>query len=135
MLRFRIPRLPVLAAAAGLAFVLATPLQAQEPVPPPAAPDAPVQLDDETLTAFAEAYLDVGEINQRMEMRLAGVQDPQEAMQIQESAQQEMVEAVEAQGLSAEEYQQIAHVINEDEEVRERFAVIFQQVQEGRDTR
>lgn len=133
MLGFRIPRCPGLAAVAGLAFFVATPLQAQETVSPPAQ-DAPVQVDDETLTAFAEAYLDVTLINERMEMRLAGVEDPEEVIQVQEAAQQEMAQAVEDQGLSPEEYQEIAEVINQNEEVRERFGVIFQRVQEERGT-
>jgi len=127
-----IPRLKQ--ALSGAAFtalaVLVVPLGAEAQVEQQEAPPRP---DRAELVDFAHAYIDVQEIQVEMEQQLANVQDPEEANQVQQEANEAMAEAVEQHEMTVERYSEIVIVLNTDEELREEFAEVYQEILEDRD--
>ena len=93
-----------LPALALLAFTVAAPLptaaQTEGGQPPVAAED----LSNAQLESFAAAAVQVSEITQQLQTDAQGVEDEQALMDLQEQANQQMVAAVEEQGLTVEEY-------------------------------
>jgi hypothetical protein len=84
------------------------------------AQDAPVtdapDFTVEELEAFAEAYVDVEEVQARFHAEYGEVEDPEEAVRIQEEFEAEVTSAVEARGLEAERYDAIVRTSQTDEE-------------------
>lgn len=109
--------------------LLVLPMAVEAQVPQEDAPDPP---DREELVDFAHAYIDVQEIQQEMEQRLAQVQDPEEANRVQQEANEAMAVAVEDQDLTVERYSEIVIVLNTDEELREQFEQVYQEILEDR---
>lgn len=109
--------------AAALAF-LAGSVQAQQPpaAPPPAASSE--DISDEQLEKFSGAFDDIQEIRTKFQQRLESVQDPEQAQQLQQQANQEMLQAVEGNGMDPQEYNEIARAVNGDPEVQKRFEEI-----------
>lgn len=89
--------------------------------------------DTEELTDFVHAMLDVTEIQEEMEEELANVDDPEQANQIQQQANAEMVEVLEEYDMSPERYSEIAMLLNVDEELNAEFQEIQERVLEERD--
>jgi hypothetical protein len=118
------------AAALTALAVLVLPLGAEAQVEQQEAPPPP---DREELVDFARAYIDVQEVQQEMEQALATVQDAEEANRIQEQANEQMAEAVEDHDLTVERYSQIVIVLNTDEELRQEFEQVYQELLEDRD--
>jgi len=102
---------PAIALAGLLAFSI--PADAQQ------APVDPAEITNAQLEAFAAAALRVEEIGADWEPRIAEAENEDEALQMREQAQAEMVEVVEEEGLSVEEYNTIYQVAQSDAEVRE----------------
>ncbi|MEX2531966.1 MAG: DUF4168 domain-containing protein [Gemmatimonadota bacterium] len=107
----------------------------------PGAVDAQVgqqQLDDitppeqEELTRFAHGLIDITGIEQEMQQELAGVQDVEEATQIQQAANQEMVAALDDYGLTPERYSEIAQLLEADEELQVEFQEVYHEAMEER---
>jgi len=88
-------------------------------------------ITDEELENFAVAYLDVDRITQEMTQQLRLVDDPERQQEIQEEARAEMTEAVEQQDLTVQRYSEIAAALNQNEELREKFVEILEEVREG----
>lgn len=110
-----------------LAFSAAS-VQAQQPAPQP---QQQVQdLEQETLETFAEAYLDIGDVRMEMQSRLENVQDQSQANQIQQEANQQMQAILEEHDLTAQDYQQITQVLNNDPEQRAEFESIVEDLQD-----
>ncbi len=65
------------------------------------------QYDSDTLRSFAVATVEVERINQTYLPELQAAESPEDLQEIQETAQDEMIDAVEAEGLSVELYNQI----------------------------
>ncbi len=78
-----------------------------------------VDVGEQELDQFAEAFLAVQEIQTEISEELQAATDESEAQDLQRQAQEEMVSAVEDSGLSVEEYNQIAQLMNSDPEVRD----------------
>lgn len=95
-------------------------------------PDPP---DGEELVDFVHAYIDVQEIQMEMEQALTTVQDPEEANRIQQEANEAMAGAVEDNDLTVERYSEIVMVLNTDEEVRQEFTELYEEILEERDGR
>lgn len=123
---------PVLAllAAAGLLFGAAT-VSAQGGAPqqggqqggqqaaPGAQPQAEqIDVSDDEVEGFVDAYMAVQGVNQEYTQKLQEVEDPEKATELQQEAQGEMQSAVDESGLSIEKYQQIANQAGQDEELR-----------------
>jgi len=78
-----------------------------------------VDVGEQELDQFAEAFLAVQEIQTEISEELQAATDESEAQDLQRQAQEEMVSAVEDSGLSVEEYNQIAQLMNSDPEIRD----------------
>ena len=88
--------------------------------------------DQEELTRFAHGLIEITEIEQEMQQELAGVQDVEEATQIQQAANQEMVAALEDHDLSPERYSEIAQLLETDEELQVQFQQVYHEALEER---
>jgi len=80
------------------------------------APD--VDVSDAELDQVADAYQAVTEVREKFQQELGEVSDPERAQQLQQQAGEEMVEAVEAQGLDVQTYNQVMEAAQVDEELR-----------------
>lgn len=105
------------------AALMTAPVATAQDQDPPAAQDdapAPAVVDNdfsaEELDAFAEAYVDVEEVQARYLAEHAEIEDPEEAVRIQSEFEQEVAGAVEARGLNAESYDAIVRTSQTDEE-------------------
>lgn len=111
-------------------LILPAAADAQTPEQQQQTPDRP---DTEELTDFVHAMLDVNEIQEDMEEQLAGVDDPEQANQIQQQANAQMVETLEGHDMTPERYSEIAMLLNVDEELNAEFQEIHEAVLEERD--
>ncbi len=103
---------PALAVSALLAFA-GTAMAQQDPsgdpaAGSPAAPQAPMEVDTETLSGFADAFLSVQGIREDLAENLAEATTTEAAQAMQREAQEEMAQAVQESGISVQEYNDIA---------------------------
>lgn len=111
---------PVLAllAAAGLLFAAGT-ATAQGQTPAQAPDQAPaVEVSDQDVENFADAYVAVQTINQQYTEKLQNVEEAEKATEMQQEARDKMENAVEEAGLTISDYQKIAQAAGQDEELR-----------------
>lgn len=122
----------VAAAAFALALGVAGPAEAQQQPAPAPAPEAQ-QVEEVTgdeLERFAHSYLDISEVGQEMETRLAAVQDPSEAQEIQAEARQEIMATLAENDLTPERYQAIGAQVNADPELQAELVEILEEIEE-----
>ncbi len=122
----------VAAAATALLLGTASPAMAQDPAPAPA-PEQAHEMEEVTsdeLERFARSYLEISQVGQQMEQRLASVQDPNEAQEIQAEAQEQIVVALGENDLTPERYQEVGAMINADPELQEELVEILEELQE-----
>ena len=109
--------------ASALGLLLASTLilaqQPTEPQPAPAYPPVNHDLSADQLNSFADAYVEIMEIQQTYGAQLEGTEPPDEAQRIQEEANQKMLTAIEEQGLDLQEYTLIVNAVDSDPELRE----------------
>lgn len=77
-------------------------------------------IDEQQLEAFVVARAEVQEIQQEYTQRLQATEGNEQAAELQAEAQEKMVSAVENEGLSVQEFNQIADAAQNDPEVREK---------------
>ena len=87
---------------------------------PPQSAAAAQPADDATVTSFAEAMGEVQVIQQKFSEQLQGVEDNDKARELQMKAQEEMVTAVEASGISVQDYNALARRMDQDPALREK---------------
>jgi hypothetical protein len=75
------------------------------------------QLDADTKDKFISAYSEVREIQMEYTDKLQEVQDQSSAQVLQMEAQEEMIAAVEANGLSVAEYNTVTQIVANDPEL------------------
>lgn len=93
--------------------------------------DSGSEISDEKLRAVAEAYIEVYQINQSYKSKIEAAQTAGEADQLQQAANQEMVDAIEnAENVSVNEYNDIIQALGEDDELRERLQAQVDEIQE-----
>ncbi len=119
---------PVLALLAAAGFMIGAASVSAQGAPqgggqqgaPAAAQPQGEQMDvsDEQVESFVDAYVAVQGVNQEYTQKLQQVEDPEKATELQQEAQTEMQSAVDDSGISIEEYQQIANQAGQDEELR-----------------
>ncbi|SRR5690625_579532 len=85
-----------------------------------AAAQQQVEVTDDQLQTYAEAEQKVQEIRDDFQQKMPNAESPEEAQTLQQEAQQEMVSAVEDAGLTVEEYNQIASLMQTNPELRQR---------------
>lgn len=118
--------------AAGAFFVAApvahgdatTPQTAQQTQQAPQA-----NFSDEQLQSFAAAANEVRTVHEEWQQRLQETQDPRQQQQIRQEASQEMAEAIEDEGLTIEEYNEISQVARQDPEVYDKVSRYMQEAQ------
>jgi len=115
-----------LPAAALLAFALAAPLPAAAQMDGGQPPIGAEDLSNAQLESFAAAAVEVSEITEQLQIQAQGVENEAELMELQEQANQQMVAAVEAQGLTIEEYNTIFQVAQVDPVLNERLVEMMQ---------
>lgn len=113
-------------ALALFAALLAAPAAfAQETAPPPAPPptdpqpqqQVEVDLTDDELDSFAEAYLDIEQLQASYEQQLGAVDDPAQAQEIQQQFNDEAMQTLETSGIGAERYDEIIRAAQTDPEL------------------
>ncbi len=87
------------------------------------------QVNDQTLTNFAAAIIELGTIQNKFAAQLQSVQDREKAMEIQQEMQQEVITALQDEGLDVETYNAIAKQMNEDEDLRNKVNAEIQKQQ------
>ena len=89
---------------------------------PAAAPPPPANLDvdDATVSEFADAFLSVQEISEDLTEKLSEAPSAEAAQTMQREAQDKMAQSVEESGISVEEYNDIAVGMRQDPELAER---------------
>lgn len=87
---------------------------------PPQSAAATQPADDATVTSFAEAMGEVQVIQQKFSEQLQGVEDKDKARELQMKAQEEMVTAVEASGISVQDYNALASRMDQDPALRDK---------------
>ena len=85
-----------------------------------AAQAAAEPVSDEDLQNFVNAANKVGEIRNDFTARLEAVESQEEAQALQLEAQEQMVEAVEAEGVEVSQYNEIATRLQGDQELQQR---------------
>lgn len=90
-----------------------------------------MDISDEKLEQFAEAYADIREVRSEYVPKLQQAEGQEEQAQLQEEGQQEMVAAIESNDMDVSEYQQIGRQLNNDQELQERLKQIMQDQQGG----
>jgi PPE-repeat protein len=139
---FRVIRPFAVAAAVTAALMFAAPALAQQPGAGAAPPEAQQQeaqqpaatqqqqatehVSDEQVEKFAEAYTEVAQLRDQYTQQIVETEDPERATELQQEANQRMIEAVEGKGLSVGEYNSIAEAMDRDAELQER---VLQQLQ------
>src|SRR5262245_50983689 len=93
-------------AALGVASMPASmPVAAQSVAPPPAA--TAQDYTDAELKSFAAALMQVHRINDAYLPKLQSAKTPEEQQQVQQTASDEMVQAVKKEGMTVDQYHQI----------------------------
>lgn len=89
---------------------------------PAAAPPPPANLDvdDGTVSEFADAFLSVQEISEDLTEKLSEAPSAEAAQTMQREAQDKMAQSVEESGISVEQYNDIAVGMRQDPELAER---------------
>jgi predicted ATPase with chaperone activity len=106
--------LPALALAA---LALATPAPAAAQAATNPSPLSADDISEAQLESFAAAATRVSEIAEQLQSQAQGVEDQAELAALQEKANNEMVAAVEQEGLSVDEYNMIFQVAQADPEL------------------
>jgi hypothetical protein len=77
--------------------------------------DVPTEFSDDEIDSVAQAYVDIMELREDYQQRMAAVEDPEAAQEIQMEANQRITEAVEAQGIDVETYNNVITAAQRDE--------------------
>ncbi|MCH8544026.1 MAG: DUF4168 domain-containing protein [Alcanivorax sp.] len=85
------------------------------------APDAAAtEVSEEELEKFASAHKQVEEIREKFVEEAQSADDPEKVAEVQMNMQQEMVQAVQDEGLDVGTYNRIAQMLPYDDELRQR---------------
>lgn len=79
------------------------------------------QIGDEELEKAAEAYADVVKISEEFQQSIQGVEEESKRLELQQSANERMVNAIESAGLDVDAYNTILAEVHSNEKIRERF--------------
>jgi hypothetical protein len=99
-------------------LLLSISISAQES--PQDQPGAPAPVSDQELKTFAKAYVQYDKIRQEYEPRLKNTEDPEEIKQIQQEANSRVEEELTKQGLTADAFKRILHIVNANDELRQK---------------
>ncbi|GFE91779.1 DUF4168 domain-containing protein [Steroidobacter agaridevorans] len=112
----------ILVAGSGSIAVAQVP---KEEAPPPSAtpvPPAAAPLEDKKLDQYADAYLDIEQIQVEASAQLDKADNEAAAVAIKEKAEGAIIQAIERSGLKLDEFNQITEVAELDNDVRRKIA-------------
>lgn len=111
--------------AAGTSQVVAQ--QAAQPQAPQAAPAMQAaDISDKKLEKFADSLGEIMEIREDFTAKLEKTGDPAEAQQLQQQANEKMMNTVEENDLSIEEYNAINQAVQNDPKLRDKVVSMIQ---------
>lgn len=116
--------------AVTAALALSAPLAAQDYEQEqdlPGQQQQTMEVSEQQLQQFVDAQTSIVEIQQDFSARLQGVEDPDQAHELQVQANEEMTGAVEDAGLDVQTYNEIAMAIQNDPELQDRLTQMMQQ--------
>ena len=76
--------------------------------------------------------LDVTEVQEELQQTLAGIENPEEASQVQQQANLEMEEILDEYDLTAQRYSEVVTVLDMDPELNAEFQQILDEILEER---
>jgi hypothetical protein len=79
----------------------------------------PTEVDPERLDTFVDAFVELQTIHEQVAGRLQQVETEAEALALRQEAQDRMIAAVESRGMSVDEYNQVAVLVQRDPELLE----------------
>ncbi|MGY6554541.1 MAG: DUF4168 domain-containing protein [Wenzhouxiangella sp.] len=88
---------------------------------------ADIDVSDQQLEQFVEAQVAIIEIQQDFSGRLQGVEDPEQAHELQVQANEEMTSAVADAGLDVESFNAIAMAIQNSPELQQRLTTLLEE--------
>lgn len=103
------------------------PQQGQQPQPQPQQQQPTVDVSDADLDTFTSIYVEVQEISEDYDARMASAEDPQEAQQLQTEMREEILETISDEGWTQQQYSETARAINNDQELLEEAMALIQQ--------
>lgn len=77
------------------------------------------QFTDQDLQTFASAVVQIEQINMEAQQQAQAAESVEEQQQLQAEAQAQMVQVIESQGLSVEQYNEIATAVQTDPQLAE----------------
>ena len=86
-----------------------------------------IQPDEQQLESFVTATVRIINIQQQAQQQMAAMEEPEQQEQVRNQALQEIVSAVEAEGLSVDEYNGIVQQVESDPELGQ---TVQQRIQE-----
>ncbi len=119
----------VLLAVALLAVVAPSEAQVPQEQERPQHEEPAHEISEEELEEFAEVYIEVDAVRENLEEQVAEAQTPQEAEQMQATADQAALQIVEEHGMTVERYTDIAEAVHIDPELNARFQEILEEKQ------
>ena len=127
-----------LVAAAALAVSAPGLAMAQQQAPQPQQQQAPqeqqeqLQFSDAQLDSFVEAASEVEQLVAEWSPKIEAAQDEQAAEELRAQANEQLASAIEGtEGISMDEYQQIAQAARSDQQLAQRLQAIYQEKQGG----
>lgn len=116
--------------AALLMAAGASQVSAQQASPAPATQPAPVveaaDISDKKLEKFADSLGEIMEIREDFTAKLEKTGDPAEAQQLQQQANEKMMNTVQENDLSIEEYNAINRAVQNDPKLRDKVIAMIQ---------
>lgn len=116
--------------AALLMAAGASQVSAQQASPAPATQPAPVveaaDISDKKLEKFADSLGEIMEIREDFTAKLEKTGDPAEAQQLQQQANEKMMNTVQENDLSIEEYNAINQAVQNDPKLRDKVIAMIQ---------
>lgn len=91
-------------------------------------------VNGQTLTSFAQAYLDILDINAERDVRARAIQDPRQIARLDAEADSSVQRALAEREMTRDEYEAIEEVLEVDAEMRQEFELILARVRRDRET-
>lgn len=85
---------------------------------------------DEQLKSYANAAVQVQQVNQSMDQARQSGSDPEEMQQMQQQAYADLERIIQSNGLTVEEYNAIGQMAQTDAETRDKVMTYFEQAQQ-----
>lgn len=112
--------------------LLAAPQAFAQDAPAPAAQEQQAEFSDEELRAFANAYVDVEELQNAYQPQIEAAEAPEDAEALQQKLQAEVDAKIAERGLDAERYDSIVQASQASPDFSEQVLALIQEVREER---